>query len=372
MDIDLDLLQSEVQHNCDISDATHAGMYSLCGLLLRLRDYFKWERGLSPWMEPEPAELLEWVDQREQRWEEIAGNAFLSITLGAESLDPLEAPAVNDRLRPLGLLYGAGYASGLKPSFFLGELIETRWVDQLEVCIVGRELARDIFVSSAMRQGKQIVARREPMLFFLWDQILEMRPSAKAALSYALRQYGLDVESMRRSPCKFGPSLKPVAENELDAWIHHEVGEAHEGVFTGHRWHEIVGAYANSPVEVFTRVIKDLLADTNDSGLLAHIVRNRLKSSIAFYVSFLRPFTRAVFPEISLAFRRFTTSGDWGEIERAKELGHSWAESRAVALLELHEAGMRHGVDWARARIISDLIEPLGVLGVAKEEARED
>ncbi|MGA2402714.1 MAG: hypothetical protein ABSG91_13580, partial [Syntrophobacteraceae bacterium] len=36
-------LQRQVQKNCDISDARHAGVYSLCGLLLRMRDLYKWE-----------------------------------------------------------------------------------------------------------------------------------------------------------------------------------------------------------------------------------------------------------------------------------------------------------------------------------------
>ena len=63
--MDIAQLQRQIQTNCDISDAHHAGLYSLCGLLLRMRDLYKWEQNLLPWQEPEPATLLEWVDTRE-------------------------------------------------------------------------------------------------------------------------------------------------------------------------------------------------------------------------------------------------------------------------------------------------------------------
>jgi hypothetical protein len=52
---DLDRLIRQVRRNCDISDARHAGMFFICGLTLRLRDLFKWEKGLSPWEEGDPA-----------------------------------------------------------------------------------------------------------------------------------------------------------------------------------------------------------------------------------------------------------------------------------------------------------------------------
>ena len=45
-------LQRQVQKNCDISDARHAGVYSLCGLLLRMRDLYKWEHRMVPGRSP--------------------------------------------------------------------------------------------------------------------------------------------------------------------------------------------------------------------------------------------------------------------------------------------------------------------------------
>ena len=53
-------ITAQVQHNCTISDSRYAGLYSVCGLALRLRDQYKWEKGLDPWVEKEPSEVLNW------------------------------------------------------------------------------------------------------------------------------------------------------------------------------------------------------------------------------------------------------------------------------------------------------------------------
>jgi hypothetical protein len=365
-------LREQIQRNCDISDANYAGLYSLCGLLLRMRDLYKWERGLLPWQEPEPADLLEWVDQREEYWETMGSSELQPMVVGDEPFDPFDMAAINLKLRPSGLVYGAGYVLGMKPSFFLGEVTESRTLGALQVDIVGRELARDIYMTPAMRQGDQIFTRRSAMLFFLWDQILEMRPSARDALSYALQQYDLDPESLRRHPKELGPELHRVAGREIETWIYHEVGEVYADAFDGQVWHEIVATYCNSPVEIFARVTKDLLADTHPEGLLGHIIRNEIHSSLGFYVSFMRPFTREVFPEIARAFREFRLSGDWRLIETARSHGQAKASAYAGQLAAIHKAGRSHAPEWAKSQIISSLIEPLGITGALRESPEEE
>jgi len=46
---DIQSLACQIKHNCNISDARYWGMYSLCGLLLRLRELYKVEKGIRPW-----------------------------------------------------------------------------------------------------------------------------------------------------------------------------------------------------------------------------------------------------------------------------------------------------------------------------------
>ena len=61
----------QVRRNCDISDAQHAGLYSTCGLALRLRDLYKWEHGLNPWEEKDTSEILDWIGEKEALWEKL-------------------------------------------------------------------------------------------------------------------------------------------------------------------------------------------------------------------------------------------------------------------------------------------------------------
>lgn len=366
MAIDLARLKRQVQHNCDISDANYAGIYSLCGLMLRLRDLYKWEQHLHPWQEPEPADLMAWVEAREQHWEALADEQLTALDIGTDCLEPFAVTAVNRHLRPLGLVYGAGFVGGMKPSFFLAELADSQTVDGLRIDIVDHELARDLFTTPAMRQQGQVFARRSAMAFLLWDQILEMRPSVKQALNYALHFHGLEAEAIRRNPLELGPGLLKVVEQEIETWVYHEIGEAHEDTFPGKAWHEIVSNYANSPIEAFARAIKDLLADTHQQGLLGHIIRGRRNASLGLYVSLIRPFSRVLFPDLRDAFEQFMVEGDWARIEAARQHGYTMAHRLALRLLELHEGARGNGTQWAKDRITKDLIEPLGIFNSSK------
>lgn len=361
MELYLSSIVSQVQANCNLSDALYGGVYSLCSLLLRMRDLFKWEHGLPPWLEPEPPELLEWIEAREDAWQTVPKAPFQPIQIDRSSFSPFDSESVNEILRPRGFVYGAGYGTAMKPTFFLGELQEQRQVSGLHVDIVNRELARDLFTSPAMRQGSHVMARNIPMQSFIWDQIQEMRPSATDGLTFALAQYGLDIQSLRCKASGLGPELTRVAQRELESWIYHEVGEAAQEAFNGHSWHAIVSTYANTPVEIFARVIKDLLADTHDKGLLGHVIEHRLSSTLGFYVSFMRPFTRLLFPEIRQAFSAFRETQNWERVEEARRQGYERGRRYAEAMLEIQEEASTRGTEWGLIQIKRQLIEPLGV-----------
>ena len=85
---------------------------------------------------------------------------------------------------------------------------------------------------------------------------MEMRPSIRDAIVFAMIFHTLDARKIRSRPKELGPELHRVAEFELETWIYHEIGEAREDVFDGFQWHEIVSTYADSPIELFARVIK--------------------------------------------------------------------------------------------------------------------
>jgi len=249
----------------------------------------------------------------------------------------------------------------MKPTFFLAECAESSSVGGLRIDVVNRELARDIFMTPAMRRGEQIFARRSCMLFFLWDHILEAPPSAREAVEFGLARYGVGLDEIRRNAARLADLLERIAGRELETWVYHEIGEVLETGFDSGLWQEMVSAYANTPVEIFARVLKDVLADTHSGGLLGHIVQNRVESSLGFYVAFQRAISRAVFPEIREAFFRFRQTGDWSLIEAARESGRRNMYRHAAALTLLHREAQASGTDRARARIISEILEPLGI-----------
>ncbi|SMC26925.1 hypothetical protein SAMN02746041_02814 [Desulfacinum hydrothermale DSM 13146] len=360
--LDAKLLREQVRYNCLLAEAHHGGTLSVCGLVLRLRDHYKWEQGLPPWREPEPSDLLDWIETREARWEEIDSEGFTSLRIGSELLDPFQVERINDVLVPEGLVYGAGYVAGLRPSFFLGTLREIQYLDDVRVLMVGKELARDIFASPAMRQGSIIYARHHPMVSFLWEQIFERRPSARNALHFALAQYGLDMEAVSADPNGHADRLYAISEEQLATWVHHELGEMRQSLFDNAMWREIVASYANSAVEVYARVLKDLAADTDETGLLAHITTARKAASLGFYVAFLRPFTKLLFPEILRAFRVFRQSRDWATIAAARDRARQRITRQIEDLVRLHRQGESRGRPWAKRAIEEELIAPLGIL----------
>ena len=73
-----------IQHNCDISDARDNGIYSICTLVLKLRNLYKWEHGIEPWAEPEPADLLDWIEAKENYWETLAEKDFLPLPVNGK------------------------------------------------------------------------------------------------------------------------------------------------------------------------------------------------------------------------------------------------------------------------------------------------
>jgi hypothetical protein len=183
-----------VRWNCDIASAGQAGHFSLCGLLLRLRQLYKWEHGLAPWREPESPAVLEWISRRERTWDDMETASWQALACGQSAMDPFAVEALNDCLIPQGLAYGAGLSRGLTPTFFLGELLETRRLGKLTILVLGPELARDLDASPALCQGSLIYARRQALAYYLWDRLSDPVQQGNAYLRLALQ------------PCPWGNS----------------------------------------------------------------------------------------------------------------------------------------------------------------------
>jgi hypothetical protein len=345
---DLDPLIRQVRRNCDISDARHAGMFSICGLALRLRDLFKWEKGLSPWEEGGPAEVIEWIGAREERWETLAGSDYANLPLAGMRFDPFDTAGLNQMLEPQGLYYGAGYARGLKPTFFLAVIDSRRQIGRGTIYGLGRELARDLLTLPAMSQGSAILMRDEAARLFLWDQIAYASPSGRKALATALDACGLSDHHPDALQYHEGRLL----EVQRTIHLHHELGELQDATFDRALWQEIIAAFPGTRVEFLVRHIKDFLADTCPSGTLPHICRTRNAAALAFYVLFADSMSKTLWPLLFDSFDDFVRTRAWESVEHAAAAARVAASRLADRITSLFRDGRDRGdLTWAHVRI---------------------
>ncbi|MBW1699017.1 MAG: hypothetical protein JRH18_04990 [Deltaproteobacteria bacterium] len=356
---DRDAITSQVRHNCCISDARYAGFYSLCHLALRLRDLYKWEKGLRPWVEKDTSEISEWIEEKEALWNEVSERSFKEIFIFGKSYDPFDSMAINVEIEPHGLLYGAGYGQSLKPTFFLAVIENKTEIEGHPLYLLGRELARDLSTTPALSQNDCILVRKESALPYLWDKVLFIKKSGSNALKFALERCGLR-QWYPKAPHRL---LGKLFETELDTYIYHELGEIKDTTFDPTIWKEIIAAFPHTAVELLVRSVKDLLADTNNYGPLKHIARERKTASLALYVAFLDGFSKMLFPELIEAFRIFMKTEDWSSVEQSILTGRTRAEQYADIIGSVYNRGKQHNdMDWAKKEIEKRLLKPLGVV----------
>jgi hypothetical protein len=355
---DLDSIVSQIQRNCSISDSRHAGLYSICGLALRLRDLYKWEKGLDPWVERESSEILEWIASKEEQWGDLLELDFSELIIDGSRYDPFDSTGINGLLNPQGYFYGAGYVHSLKPSFFMGVLEDVKQVDGHTVYILGREFARDLLTIPALSQDNCIVVRQESARLFLWDLILFTKKSGQKALNFGLKNYGVkrkDSEAIQRN-------LARISAAETETYLYHELGELRDTVFESNIWKEIIATFPHTPIELVARSVKDLLADTNEFGTLRHIVEKRKAASLGFYVAFFDGLRKELFPELPRAFEEFATTLNWQVIEEAIAIGYKTAKGYAQSLNSIFRKGkQKNDMQWVEREIEKHLLAPLGI-----------
>ena len=350
---ELKSLTRQVLQNCDISDAYHSGLYSICGLALRLRDLYKWEKQLPPWEERDSSEILDWIDAKETRWEALAENDYEELRLFGKEFDPFDSDGINALLEPHNIYYGAGYAHSLKPTFFLALVDNKTRSNGYRIYTLGRELARDLLTIPAMSQNDSVLLRQESANLFLWDKIFYIKKSGRPALNFALEHLGIT----EKDPTVLRQHLPEIFAAVKDTYIYHELGEIQDTTFDRDIWREMVAAFPFSPVEFIARALKDLLADTNGYGTLHHIIQRRHTAGLAFYVAFIDGLAKEFFPEISIAFQKFAKSEDWHIIEQAVADGHQTAKKHTMLILDIYRDGVKKdNLEWAQTEIQKRLL----------------
>lgn len=353
-------LIKEVQYNCDISDARDHGIYSMCSLVLKLRNLYKWEKGLQPWSEPEAAELLDWIEARESYWEEIAQQEFRPLTLNGRACPVDDVNAVNGNSGTQPYIYGAGHGRSLKAIFFLAEVVDHLSMEDCPVLLLGREHAREMASPFAMVQEGQVLVRTEPLRYFLYDHIQELRSSCRSSYRYFLNSYGL-LAGGELDQQKLSAVLDQIAVNERNLFIYHEIGELLEDSLDSETQRRLIGRFPGSVIEFVSRAVRDVLADTHPRGVLAHLVKVRKESTLALFVSFVDGLRQELFPELNLAWKGFVERQNWDGLERARIDCRKRTQRVAANIMDIAERA-EDQTDQAVQKEFNDVVlVPLGL-----------
>lgn len=338
--MDVEGLVQRVKHNCNISDAKFWGNYSICGLLMRMRELYQSEHSLMPW-DPVPTErITAWMQDRERLWHEMEADEFEDIIFKAKTFSPFDVEGLNLDLRDEGLIYGCGYGTFLKPTFFIAPLTKTDDILDYRIYHTRNELCRDLSASPAMSQGRCIYIRMDLVRIIMWERFQVMRSRKhRGLLDEMFAQYGIGRDD--------GPSDDYTGKTEAllsdmaAVFVRHEIGEIFEDE-RADAWLSLLHDADDKQSELYLRAVKDLLSDTSQCGPLKEIISGRDSRLLYVYMSFLDGLRRELFPEILNAFQSYAENGEWATIERARETGYRKAVVMRDICLKLHGEG--HGM----------------------------
>lgn len=337
--MNLSKITEQVQHNCDISDARHAGIYSVCGLAMRLRDLYKWDRRLPPWEEHGSGPVLDWIGKREELWESLADEPYGPLTVGHREFDAFDSQGINAILAPQGLFYGAGYAHGLRPTFFLAQIEARQTILGRTVWRLGHELARDLLTLPAFSQDDDVVLRCMAARMFVWDQMAYIQNAGRPALAFALSACcNLPDTDLKR----IRPHLDAILSVQQDTFIRHELSELDDQVFDRATWRQMLADFPHTAVELLARTLKDILADTGPQGPLHHFIAHRNQAAIGFYMAFSNGLVPLLFGELKAGFGRFMENHNWDEIAEAASTAYKKASDYARQVMEIYSFGRRN------------------------------
>jgi hypothetical protein len=350
----LDRLIDAVQRNCHVTDARHARGMTLCNYLLEMREFFRWEHGIPLGESPPRSEVGPWLSAREALWEELEHADFTAIPLDERSAEPFDVAAINARLLPEGLIYGAGIGRFHKPHFFLGRLRRHATENGARVLVCGCEYARDLTAIPAALQGDTIVVRQEALRQWLWEKAEAWgMKQQRGAMRSALEAYGYFDDASPKGTSSGAPAaLERMTEGETETLILHEQGEFLAGRQLGPEWEAMLSGLKRKRAELLLRAVRDNWADCLST--LPRLLERDADASLHFWFSNFDGMRRELFPQLVAAYAEWVEGRGRQPLERAVAQGAAhWGDVAAAMLRRFDELGS--GVDAEFERRTHDL-----------------
>lgn len=308
----IETLRDTVQHNCNISDARHAGDFTLCVYLMKMREFYRWEKGFAFTDSLDSEDIGQWLREREQLWEELEGEDYRPIEIEGESFEPFDSDAINARLAPLGLVYSAGYGNRNKAHFFLGRLHHRERRGDTLLYISDEEFARDLTAPPAMSLQGRIFIRRQSLRRMIWEKVEEWRwnrPDTPMGRAIALQDFERHPEA----------SLEAMTENELETLLLHEQGELEAGRLLGPDWERLLAAVPHSRLVFQLRAVRDNLADCLVT--LPGLIEKKDPCSLHFYFATISNLRRCMAAPLMSGYEYWYRNNDLAPLQRAVEAG---------------------------------------------------
>lgn len=316
-----------VQKNCHISDARHASDYTLCIYLLKMREFYRWEKGLGNNDEINPDEVGAWLSEREALWDELESNDFCTIQIDKNLYNSFDTENINQELMQQGYIYSAGYGPKSKAIFYLAELEQQILQDDYNIFISGKEFARDLTAPVAMSQQNNIYIRRESLRHMIWEKTVEWGwHQNKNAMFKAMNFY-----DFANQPDE---ALEKMTDKELNSVILHEIGEI-KSAQELKNWQQMIMDLPRSQAEIMSRAIKDQIADAIST--LPTLINNRDAASIHFYFANFTHMRKDLSPALLKAYQEWNKNEDYSKLLSAtNRSGEHWFDI-ALDILDLYE-----------------------------------
>lgn len=322
------LLVHQVQENCHIADASHAGNYTLCIYLLKMREFYRWEQGLGFSASLEKEAIGDWLRQREDLWNQLEQQELGTLSINAQQYSAWDIDEINEQIQSQNLIYSAGIGAMGRPHFFLGELERREQAGDYTLHVVGKEHARDLPSPPAMSQGKNIYLRRESLRRVLWERIESWNwNQPKNAMARALSYYDLkhDLDN----------ALDSITDKEMDSVLQHEIGEVHAGELLGEAWEEMLANLPRSRMEFIARAIRDLLADHLTT--LPYIIDNEDVIALHFYMANHSGMREVLAPGLKQRYQDWVNDQDFQRLATQLENDKEYWLQQAQVLLAIYQ-----------------------------------